>query len=231
MFCLSRSPVIFEHVSVMILKGRERILQYPNRFNIQSQGFCPWSDLLYMSSIGAVFRSFGYETDNPEWCSDVSLAIYPGLAGNEILPSKEWQSLTTHLLSASQKIPPTPLAYFSVSITFFLLFVLLHVERLSSTFHIHIWVKLPMTAGFLFGFGCVDGLPHPLISQINEYYSLVPRSIWFPLYILWLCICSASKVLPIFVSLSLSQAYFWTSTLKVKFHSIQRCMGFVIEEE
>lgn len=79
----------FLSISFTMLKGENKILEFPNGFNIQSQGFCPSSDLLYLSSIGAVFRSFGYGTDSPEWCSGVALTVYPGLAGNEILPLKE----------------------------------------------------------------------------------------------------------------------------------------------
>lgn len=68
--------------------GDVRILQFRRRVNVQSQILCPLFDLLYLSSIGAVFRSFGYGTNSPEWCSDVSLTVYPGLTGNKMLPLK-----------------------------------------------------------------------------------------------------------------------------------------------
>lgn len=62
------------------------MLQFPEGFNIENEDFCLSRDLLYLSSIGAVLRSFGYGTDSPEQCGDVSLTVCSSLSGKEILP-------------------------------------------------------------------------------------------------------------------------------------------------
>lgn len=55
----------------------------------ENQDFCLSLDLLYLSSVGAVLRSFGYGTDSPEQHGDVTLTVCSSLSGMEILPSEE----------------------------------------------------------------------------------------------------------------------------------------------
>lgn len=70
------------------LRGEKRYCTSPEDLT-ENQDFCLSHDLLYLSSIGAVLRSFGYGTNSPEECGDMSLTVCSGLSGKEILPSEE----------------------------------------------------------------------------------------------------------------------------------------------
>lgn len=70
------------------LRGKKRYWSSPEDLT-ENQDFCLSLDLLYLSSLDDVLRSFGHGTDSPEQCGDVSLAVCSSLSRKEMVPSEE----------------------------------------------------------------------------------------------------------------------------------------------